>query len=89
VVLAASGCASLGAVRDFASTSSDAVQYSHLVSAYAGTPTRLKRYEPQSQWPVLDRQATERAGQRERLLLRQKPGAIAKNAKAVFDAATA
>ncbi len=72
VVLAASGCVSLGAVRDFASTSSDAVQYSHLVNAYAATPTRLKRYEPQSQWPVLDRQATEREGQRERLLLRQK-----------------
>ncbi len=72
VVLAASGCVSLGAVRDFASTSSDAVQYSHLVNAYASTPTRLKRYEPQSQWPVLDRQATEREGQRERLLLRQK-----------------
>jgi len=72
LVLMVSGCVSLGAVRDFASTSSDAVQYSHLVSAYAGTPTRLKRYEPQSQWPELDRQATEREGQRERLLLRQK-----------------
>src|SRR6266508_740250 len=72
LVLVVSGCANLGAVRDFASTSSDAVQYSHLVSAYAGTPTRLKRYEPQSQWPELDRQTTEREGQRERLLLRQK-----------------
>jgi hypothetical protein len=72
VVLAASGCTSLGAVRDFASTSSDAVQYSHLVNAYAATPTRLKRYEPPSQWPELDRQATEREAQRERLLLRQK-----------------
>jgi hypothetical protein len=72
VVLTVSGCVSLGAVRDFASTSSDAVQYSHLVSAYAGTPARLKRYEPQSQWPVLDRQTTEREAQRERLLLRQK-----------------
>jgi len=72
VVLVVSGCVSLGAVRDFASTSSDAVQYSHLVNAYAGTPTRLKRYEPQSQWSELDRQATEREAQRERLLLRQK-----------------
>ena len=72
VVLTASGCVSLGAVRDFASTSSDAVQYSHLVSAYAGTPARLKRYEPPSQWPVLDRQTTEREAQRDRLLLRQK-----------------
>ena len=48
------------------------MQYSHLVSAYADTPARLKRYEPQSQWPVLDRQTTEREAQRERLLLRQK-----------------
>lgn len=72
VVLTVSGCVSLGAVRDFASTSSDAVQYSHLVSAYAGTPARLKRYEPPSQWPVLDRQTTEREAQRDRLLLRQK-----------------
>lgn len=72
LVLVASGCANLGAVREFANTSSDAVQYSQLVGAYAGTPTRLKRYEPQSQWPTLDRQATEREGQRERLLLRQK-----------------
>ena len=72
LVLVVSGCANLGVVRDFASTSSDAVQYTHLVGAYASTPARLKRYEPQSQWPALDRQATERDGQRERLLLRQK-----------------
>lgn len=72
LVLAMSGCANLGAVREFASTSSDAVQYSHLVGAYAATPTRLKRYEPQSQWAELDRQAAERQAQRERLLLRQK-----------------
>ena len=36
------------------------------------TPTRLMRYEPESQRPVLARQASERAAQHEPLLLRQR-----------------
>jgi len=70
--LVVSGCANLGAIRDFASTSSDAAQYTQLVTIYVATPTRLMRYEPESQRPVLARQASERAAQQEPLLLRQR-----------------
>ena len=70
--LVASGCANLGAIRDFASTSSDAAQYNQLVGTYVDTPTRLMRYEPESQRSVLARQATERQAQREPLLMRQR-----------------
>ena len=70
--LIASGCANLGAIREFASTSSDAAQYNQLVGTYVDTPTRLMRYEPESQRPVLARQATERQAQREQLLMRQR-----------------
>jgi hypothetical protein len=66
----ASACANLTAIRDFAGTSFDAAQYSQLVVAYVETPARLKRYEPSSRWPELDRQAAERRAQREQLLLR-------------------
>jgi hypothetical protein len=72
VVLMASGCANLVAIREFASTSSDAAQYSQLVVAYVETPTRMKRYEPASQRAELDRQAAERRAQQDRLLLRHK-----------------
>jgi hypothetical protein len=72
LALVASGCANLSAIREFAGTSSDAAQYSQLVVAYVDTPTRLKRYEPRSQWPELDRQAADRQAQREQLLLRHK-----------------
>ena len=72
LALVASGCANLGAIREFASTSSDAAQYSQLVGGYVGTPTRLVRYEPESQRPVLVRQAAERKAQEEPLLLRQR-----------------
>ena len=73
LALLASACgANLTSVRNFADTSFDAAQYSQLVVAYVETPTRLKRYEPQSQWPELDRQASERQGQRQQLLLRHK-----------------
>jgi len=72
LALAASGCANLGAIRDFASTSSDAAQYNQLVGAYVDTPTRMMRYEPESQRPVLTRQAAERKAQQEQLLLRQR-----------------
>ncbi len=72
LVLVASGCANLGAVREFASTSSDAAQYTQLVGTYVNTPTRLMRYEPESQRPVLARQAAERTAQQEPLLLRQR-----------------
>jgi hypothetical protein len=72
LVLVASGCANLGAVREFASTSSDAAQYTQLVGTYVNTPNRLMRYEPESQRPVLARQAAERTAQREPLLLRQR-----------------
>src|SRR5439155_7431946 len=68
----ASACANLTAIREFASTSSDAAQYSQLVVAYVDTPSRMKRYEPESQRPTLDRQVAERKAQQERLLLRQK-----------------
>lgn len=71
LLLLASGCANLTAVRDFASTSSDAAQYTQLVSGYVDTPKRLMRYEPESQRPTLERQATERKAQEEPLLLRQ------------------
>jgi len=73
LTLVASGCASnLGAVREFASTSSDAAQYTQLIGTYVSTPTRLMRYEPESQRPVLARQAAERTAQQEPLLLRQR-----------------
>lgn len=72
LALVASGCANLGAIREFASTSSDAAQYNQLVGAYVDTPTRLMRYEPESQRPVLTRQAAERKAQQEQLLLRQR-----------------
>ena len=72
LALVASGCANLTAIREFASASSDAAQYSQLVVAYVETPTRLKRYEPPSQSPVLERQAAERKAQREQLLLRHR-----------------
>jgi hypothetical protein len=72
LALVASGCANLGAIREFASTSSDAAQYSQLVGGYVGTPTRLVRYEPESQRPVLVQQAAERKAQEEPLLLRQR-----------------
>jgi hypothetical protein len=68
----ASACANLTAVREFASTSSDASQYSQLVVAYVDTPARMKRYEPESQRPALDREIAERKAQQEQLLLRQK-----------------
>ena len=72
LALIASGCANLTAIREFASTSSDAAQYSQLVVAYVDTPARMKRYEPESQRATLDRQVAERSAQQERLLLRQK-----------------
>src|SRR5262245_54933007 len=73
LALLASACgANLTSVRDFAATSFDAAQYSQLVVTYVETPTRLKRYEPQAQWPELDRQASERKAQREQPLLRHK-----------------
>ena len=72
LALVASGCANLGAIREFASTSSDAAQYNQLVGTYVDTPTRLMRYEPESQRPVLVRQAAERQAQREQLLMRQR-----------------
>lgn len=72
LALVASGCANLGAIRDFASTSSDAAQYNQLVGAYVDTPARMMRYEPESQRPVLTRQSEERKAQQEPLLLRQR-----------------
>ena len=72
LALIVSGCANLTAIREFASTSSDAAQYSQLVVAYVDTPSRMKRYEPVSQRATLDRQVGERMAQQERLLLRQK-----------------
>ena len=72
LALLASACANLTAIREFASTSSDAAQYSQLVVAYVDTPSRMKRYEPESQRATLDRQVAERKAQQERLLLRQK-----------------
>jgi len=72
LALVASGCANLGAIREFASTSSDAAQYNQIVGTYVDTPTRLMRYEPESQRPVLVRQAAERQAQREQLLMRQR-----------------
>jgi hypothetical protein len=72
VALATSGCANLAAIRQFAATSSDAAQYSRLVSAYVDGPARLKRYEPASAATDLDRRTAERRDQQERLLLRHK-----------------
>jgi len=72
LALLAGGCANLGAIRDFANTSSDAAQYSQLVSGYVATPARMMRYEPESQRPVLTRIAAERKAQEEPLLLRQR-----------------
>src|ERR1700741_4463331 len=71
-LLASASPPTLTSVRDFAATSFDAAQYSQLVVAYVETPARLKRYEPQSQWPELDRQASDRQAQRQQLLLRHK-----------------
>jgi hypothetical protein len=72
LALVASGCANLGAVRDFANTSSDAAQYNQLVSSYVATPTRMMRYEPESRRPVLAAQGTERQAQRGPLLRLQR-----------------
>jgi hypothetical protein len=72
VALATSGCANLAAIRQFAATSSDAAQYSRLVSAYVDAPARQKRYEPAAAAADLDRRTAERRDQQERLLLRHK-----------------
>jgi hypothetical protein len=72
VAFATSGCANLSAIREFAATSSDAAQYSRLVSAYVEAPARQKRYAPAAAAADLDRRSTERKAQQERLLLRHK-----------------
>lgn len=68
----AQGCANLSAIREFADVSTESAQYTRLVTDYVGSPARQKRYQPASQHELLDRIATERAAQGERLLLRHR-----------------
>lgn len=71
VLVLAQGCANLAAIREFATISSESVQYTKLVTDYAQSPIRQKRYQPPSQYELLDRIAADRAAQQDRLLLRQ------------------
>lgn len=44
-VLLVTACADLSAVRDWSKTSFEATQYNELITTYADTPQRIKRYE--------------------------------------------
>lgn len=68
----AQGCANLSAIREFANVSTESAQYTRLVTDYVGSPIRQKRYQPPSEYELLDRIAAERAAQGERLFLRHR-----------------
>jgi uncharacterized protein YerC len=63
----ASGCANLQAVRDFAKTSAATADYRQIVTDYATSPRRQKRYQPDRVAPTLELQAKARAVQKQKL----------------------
>ena len=72
LLLCATGCANLAAIREFAGVSAESAAYTRLVGEYVESPTRQKRYQPASEHPRLDRMASERTAQKEALLLRHR-----------------
>jgi hypothetical protein len=50
IVIFATSCTTLTAVREWSKTSLEATQYNELVTTYANTPERLKRYDPSGPW---------------------------------------
>ncbi len=64
-----SGCANLGAIRDFGKMSAESAEYTKLVTDYAGTPSRLERYEPASRRLDLEEEVRARQAERDRILL--------------------
>lgn len=50
IVMVAASCTNLTAVREWAKTSLEATQYNEIVTTYANTPQRLKRYDPSGPW---------------------------------------
>lgn len=50
IVILATSCTNLTAVREWSKTSLEATQYNELVTTYANTPERLKRYDPSGPW---------------------------------------
>lgn len=64
------GCANLTAIREFASISAQSAEYTTLVTQYAESPERQKRFQPSDQYKRLDQMSRDRAAQKDRLLLR-------------------
>lgn len=58
-----SGCANLGAVREFAKTSAATADYKQVVSDYTNSPSRQRRYQPERMSGQLDSMVERRAGQ--------------------------
>lgn len=52
IVILAASCTNLTAVRDWSKTSLEATQYNEIVTTYADTPERLKRYDPSKPWDI-------------------------------------
>ena len=50
IVILAASCTNLTAVREWSKTSLEATQYNEIVTTYANTPERLKRYDPSGPW---------------------------------------
>ncbi|HED33312.1 MAG TPA: hypothetical protein ENJ08_03720 [Gammaproteobacteria bacterium] len=59
-------CTDLTSVREWSGTSLEATQYNELITTYANTPERLKRYDSSPQW---DEQIASRKNQAEALKL--------------------
>lgn len=66
------GCADLGAVREFASSSARITTLPQLVNQYVESPERRTLYEPKDLHEELERLAEERAAQRDGLLALQR-----------------
>lgn len=52
IVILAASCTNLTAVREWSKISLEATQYNEIVSTYADTPARLKRYDPSKPWDI-------------------------------------
>jgi len=56
-------CTNIEAVREFAKTSSATADYTEIVSDFADSPKRIKRFQPQSAWPqsegIIERRSIE------------------------------
>lgn len=50
IVIFAASCINLTAVHEWSKTSVEATQYDEIVTTYANTPQRLKRYDPSGPW---------------------------------------